>query len=321
MSEPIAKIHDHFFRDIMTDKRVARDFFATHLPEDLRQTVDLNHLELLPESNTDAFLRESIADLVFKTQIHGLDAYLALMIEHQSSPDPLMALRCEKYRCDFLWQHIKQNPGTKTIPLVIPLVLYHGRHTWKYSTDVRDLIDAPKLLVDQYGFKPYLLIDLNTIDDHELKRHAWSGVMDLALKHIFARDVLPHLKNMMTLLQQLDQADGWSVIETVIKYLLDRGQMDKQDFITVIQRELTPALGEKIMTVSEQLIAEGMHRGIQQGMQQGVQQGMRMAKLDDARKMLAKGLDEKLIVEITDLSPEEIRAEAKILKQSTSTLA
>ena len=305
MSENITKVHDHFFRDIMTDKRVARDFFEAHLPADLRQIVDLNILEMLPESNTDGFQRESIADLVFKTKIHGLDAYLALMVEHQSSPDPIMALRCEKYRCDFLWQYIKQNPGTKTIPLVVPIVLYHGRQTWKFSTDVRDMIDAPKHLVDQYGFKPYLLVDLNTIDDEALKQHAWSGVMDLALKHIFARDVLPHLKDMLTLLQQLDQTDGWGVVETVIKYLLNRGQMDKQDFIAVIQRELTPTLGEKIMTISEQLIAEGM------------QKGRHLDKLEITHKLLAKGLDENFIAEITELTPEEIRAESEKLKQST----
>lgn len=301
MKHQIPKAHDHFFRDIMTDKRVARDFFEAHLPADLRQAVDLNVLELLPESNTDGYQRESIADLVFKTQIHGFEAYLALLVEHQSSPDPIMPLRCEKYRCDFLWQHIKQNPGTKTIPLVVPMVLYHGKQAWKYSADVRDMIDAPQHLVDQYGFKPYLLIDLSTIDDDTLKQHAWSGVMDLALKHIFARDVLPYLKDMMALLQQLDQADGWSVIETVIKYLLDRGQMDKQAFITVIQHELTPELGDKIMTVSEQLIAEGMQKG----------------RLKAAQKMLAEQLDEALIARITDLSPEEIRAEAEKLKKST----
>ncbi len=80
--------------------------------------------------------------------------------------------------------------------------------------------------------------------------------------------------------------------------------MNKDEFITLIQQELSPELGEKIMTVSEQLIAEGMQKGIH------------LAKLDSARKMRAERLNNTLIAKITGLSLDEIRAEADKLAQS-----
>jgi hypothetical protein len=54
-----------------------------------------------------------------------------------------------------------------------------------------DLVDAPKEWVEAYFLKPFTLIDLNKIEDEELKQRSWAGVMELTLKYIFARDMLP----------------------------------------------------------------------------------------------------------------------------------
>jgi predicted transposase/invertase (TIGR01784 family) len=77
----------------MSDKRVAREFFEAHLPEDLRNLADLNKLELEPGSYIDDVRQESITDMLFKTQIDGHLAYLYLTVEHQSRPDSLMPFR------------------------------------------------------------------------------------------------------------------------------------------------------------------------------------------------------------------------------------
>lgn len=49
---------------------------------------------------------EAIADLVFKVLLQKNEAYLHLMIEHQSTPDKLMAFCAENYRSNFLAQHV-----------------------------------------------------------------------------------------------------------------------------------------------------------------------------------------------------------------------
>ena len=70
--------------------------------------------------------------------------------------------------------------------------------------------------------------------------------------------------------------------------------------------KLQPILGEDFMIT----IADSFR-------QEGRQEGIHLAKLEDARKMLAKGLDESFIIDITDLSLEDIRAEAEKLKSTT----
>ena len=53
----------------------------------------------------------------------------------------------------------------------------------------------------------------------------------------------------------------------------------------------------------EEGIAEGMEKGIKQGMEKGMSQ----RSLEIARKMLAKGLDEASVMDMTGLTAEEIK--------------
>ena len=61
----------------------------------------------------------------------------------------------------------------------------------------------------------------------------------------------------------------------------------------------------------EEGIAEGMEKGMKQGMEKGIKQGMEKGmsqrSLEIARKMLAKGMDEASIMDMTGLTSEEIK--------------
>ena len=60
----------------------------------------------------------------------------------------------------------------------------------------------------------------------------------------------------------------------------------------------------------EEGIAEGMEMGMKQGMEkgraEGMEKGMSQRSLEIARKMLAKGMDEASIMDMTGLTAEEI---------------
>ena len=297
----IAKAHDHFFRMAMSDKRVAREFFETHLPEDLRKIVDLNCLELQSGTYIDDMRQESIADMLYKTVIEGHEAYLYLAVDHQSRPDELMPFRILKYVCNIIDQHIN-NTGSKRIPLILPLVVYHGKQPWLYSTDINDLVDAPKKLVETHFLKPFMLVDLNLIDDAVLKQNTWLGVMELTLKHIFARDMLPYIRDIIELLKRLEKANGKNFAEIVLTYILDRGEMsDKEAFLGLVKTELPPEIGDKIMTIAEQFKAEGVQAGKQAGIAESIH----------AAKLIQQGYDIESIAKTTGLSIDNI----KLLKE------
>ena len=52
---------------------------------------------------------------------------------------------------------------------------------------------------------------------------------------------------------------------------------------------------------------EGMEKGRAEGMEKGIEEGMSQRSLEIARKMLAKGMDEASIMDMTGLTVEEIK--------------
>ena len=52
---------------------------------------------------------------------------------------------------------------------------------------------------------------------------------------------------------------------------------------------------------------EGIAEGMEKGMKQGMEKGMNLRSLEIARKMLAKGIDEVSIMDMTGLTAEEIK--------------
>ena len=289
--EIVTNPHDQFFREAMKDKRVSEAFLKRHLSADLCAVVDFKNLVLQPRSQSNAVRKESIVDLLFKTSIAGKEAYIYLLLEHQSSPEPLMAFRVLEYTVNAIRDHLKKH-NTKKIPLILPLVIYHGR-PYQFKRDINDLVDAPKDLVDQYFLKPFQLVDLNEIKDEELKQQMWSGAMEFALKHIFERDMLPYLREIAPVFKKIVRQGGDDFIGIVLQYIIESAELsDKIAFIELINTNISYEIGEKIMTVKEQWKQEGELK----------------SKMEIARRMLAEGSDLAFITKVTGLSIAQIRS-------------
>jgi predicted transposase/invertase (TIGR01784 family) len=295
----ITNPHDQFFRTAMADIRVARDFLNAWLPHDLRSRMDFSKLEMQPRSYINEVRQESEVDVLFKTTIDNKEAYLYFLLEHQSKPDPLMPFRLLKYLCNIMDDHLKTHK-TKKLPLIYPLVVYHGMQKYPFSTNLNDLVDAPKELIDQYFLKPFHLIDLGEIDDETLKQHAWSGAMEFALKHIFSRDILPWLKNIANLMRELDHCGGRDFIAIVLQYILERGEISDQDeFFKLIDTKISPEVGEQIMSLATQLKEEGRV--------EGRLEGELNKEREIAKRMLEEGSEPAFVVKVTGLSLEQLK--------------
>ncbi len=289
-SSRIVHAHDAFVRTVMSDMRIAREFFTVHLPDDIKSLINLDHLILQPRSYIDDVRKESTVDMLYKTLMNEEEAYLYLIVEHQSSPDELMPFRMLKYTCNVMDHHIKTSKQKK-LPLVYPLVIYHAERTYPYSTDIKDSVAAPREIIERYFLKPFQLIDLGRIDDQELKQHAWVGVMEFVLKHIFARDILPFLQDIAEILRSIACSGGRDFVSIVLQYALERGELkNKPAFFELINTQISSEVGEKVMTLAEQLRAEGVQQG----------------KIEVAERLLAKGEKAAYVTEITGLSLDKL---------------
>ncbi|CNF62753.1 putative transposase [Yersinia enterocolitica] len=119
--------HDALFKNFMTQAATACDLLEFHLPPELRQLCDLSTLRLESGSFIENNLRACYSDVLYSLKTTAGDGYVYALIEHQSSPDKHMALRMMRYAIAAMQSHLEA--GNDQLPLVIPMLFYHGMVT------------------------------------------------------------------------------------------------------------------------------------------------------------------------------------------------
>src|SRR3990167_10465233 len=197
--------HDSFFRAAMGDHRVAKEFFEHHLPKTILSKVDFNSLHLENSSFIDEQFQATVADILYSVNLNKHLGYFYLLVEHQRKPDKLMPYRLWRYMLRIMGQHLKRKGHNDTLPVVVPMVFYNGAAAYPYSTDFFTLFKDQEFLAREILLKPFTLVDVTQIPDQEIKNLRWVGVMEFVQKHIFARDFLPILEELVPLLATLER--------------------------------------------------------------------------------------------------------------------
>lgn len=279
MNKKIISPHDKVFKKAMADVRVARNFFEHYLPQNIKELIDLDILSLSPNSYVDDDLNNSSSDVLYETQIANMPAFLYILIEHYSSAKPFIPLKNLHYKVRIWFDYIAQNPETKTLPLIVPLVFYNGETPYIGPKDIRELIHAPNDIIDKILFKPFHLIDTHHIDDETLREQYWAGILIFLMKHIHARDFIRYINPFAELIREMikNEGDGASnYIEILLKYFLKAGKSDQpRHIIDTVVKYVSKPLGDKIMskTIIEWWQEEAREEAKQEGKLEGKLEG------------------------------------------------
>ena len=292
--------HDAIFKKFMGDLAVARVFLEKHVPASLRPLLNFNTLTPCPGSFVETNLRHRFSDLLYSVQTPQGEGYIYCLLEHQSSPEKLMAFRLMRYSLAAMQQHLDN--GHAQLPLVIPLMFYHGcRSPYPYTNNWLDCFSDPQIARQIYC-QPFPVIDITVIPDHEIMTHGNIALLELVQKHIRARDMTAVLEDIASLINRWPLSID--LLKSLLTYLCQTGNaQDVKVFISKLQY-LSPAYQEEIMTIAQQLEALGKREGMFKGMKEG-----RLAEKEDiARQLYLHGIDTALIQEVTGLSAEKLES-------------
>ena len=139
-------IHDRTFKNAMSHISVARDFFDHYLPTAIRDIIDFDTLDPQPNSYIDKELDELRSDVLFAVNIADHSGYLYLLCEHQSDLDPLMPFRLWGYMIKIWEEHLKKTKDKK-LPLIFPMVFYHGKAVYSGPRTLKTLIQGPEDII------------------------------------------------------------------------------------------------------------------------------------------------------------------------------
>src|SRR3990167_4017173 len=269
--------HDRFTRSLMTNPKVVEEFFKVNLPKDIQKAIDFSSLELQKDSFIDDHLKLQIADLLYSVKFNGQPGFIYLLIEHASTPDPLLPFRMLKYMVSIMNHHLKARSGNK-LPFIYPMILYTGEKPYPYSMD---------------------LIDLTQVSDEELKPYLWFGTMALTLKHIHDPDVLPFFEGLLGFLKRLEKQGEESYIYSVVTYMVGAGETPSQESFLQTVKKLETISEEKLMTLAEYFIErykpEVLKRGMEKGREEGLEEGRKVRDIEIAKSLLSKGISIEII--------------------------
>ncbi len=286
--------HDALFKNFMTQPATACDLLEFHLPPELRQLCDLSTLRLESGSFIENNLRACYSDVLYSLKTTAGDGYVYALIEHQSSPDKHMAFRLMRYAIAAMQSHLEA--GNDQLPLVIPMLFYHGMVTpYPYPMSWLQAFSVPTLAGQLYGGN-FPLIDVTVIPDNEIMTHRRIALLELLQKHIRQRDLAELLDQLVMLI-----ASGYTTedqLKAAINYIIQVGETAEPEALIRSMANRLPQHEESLMTIAQKLEQKGEARGIVKGRVEG--------KLDVARTMLANGLDRATVMKMTGLREEEL---------------
>lgn len=262
-------------------------------------------MKLAPDSFIEKNLRAFYSDVLWSLKTCEGDGYIYVVIEHQSTPDAHMAFRLMRYATAAMQRHL--DAGHKTLPLVIPMLFYHGaKSPYPFSLCWLDEFDDPALARQLYA-TAFPLVDITVVPDNEIMQHRRIAMLELVQKHIRQRDLMGLVERLAVLLITGNAND--SQLKALFNYLLiQHGSTPRfGKFIREVARRV-PQHKERLMTIVDRIRESGRRKGKREGVQQGIHQGKQEEALRIAHTMLEQGINREMVLMITGLSDEEIKA-------------
>ncbi|EMP3058579.1 Rpn family recombination-promoting nuclease/putative transposase [Salmonella enterica] len=303
--------HDPLFKLFLREPETAKDFLAAHLPQDIRSLVNLDSLRLESGSYVDEQLKEQHSDILYSVKMaQGEQCLLYCVVEHQSTEDEMMAWRMTKYTIRAMSDHL--NKGHKKLPVVVPLLFYHGDvRPYPYSMDWLDCFEQPEL-ARQVLSKPWPLIDVSELNDDDIKSHRRMALLEMVQRDIRLRDGKELLARLVQLIQM--ELNSREQVEAVLRYTILNGMAgeDISSYINQLSGDI-PEYEDLMGTIAQQLEDKGIQKGIRQGIEQGIQQGIEQERLAAQKKLLEtayalldNGVSLEVVIKSTGLSRETL---------------
>ncbi len=268
-SVDLSRPHDKYFRRVFTNKPDAASLLRAYVPEAVARTVRWATLDLLPARFVSSEWHDSESDLLFSVEREpdAAPVLLYVLLEHQSSPDRWIRLRVLNF-CVQVWERWRHK-DERRLPLIVPLVLYHGAQPWQHEREFAELFtDAPP----QWRWVPrfeHLLVDLARQNAESVPGAPAARLAQVAMMAAFrqAREVL--LESATRLMGELYRAMGFDEVTKHVEYVLATQPDEYRSVFVDALRRNVPGRGGDVMNYVEQLIERGRREGRQEGKLEG----------------------------------------------------
>jgi predicted transposase/invertase (TIGR01784 family) len=236
-----------------------------------------------------------------KLKSNHKDAFIYILFEHKSREEWFICLQLLKYLVRIWEQFLKQNKEAKYLPVIIPLVIYHGKPKWSISENFISLFEETTDLEQYIPDFSYNLYDISHMPDEDIQGTPLLKIFLTTFKYIYSPELRNKLWDILKLFLELsDKTKVSEYLEVLLRYLVNSpGEFNKKELHEQVA-SLIEEGGDIMQTIAQQLREEGIKIGEEE-----------KAK-ETAKNLLEMGIDIDKIAKATGLKKEEVEKLASI---------
>jgi hypothetical protein len=266
---PLHQPNDHLFKSVFSSPINAAGLLKHHLPPDLSAVLNAESLTVENPPFLDPSFSSLESDLFLKVGLSGNDAFLLVLLEHQSSPDARLPLRILGYIVRVWERFARENSASAELPPVFPFLIAQTNRPWTGPTSLTDIIDIPRALKNLlHRHQPQLRV--HALDLFKTPYNHLGGTPDgqLALRALKAKPV-----------QALLSDEVWSACESegvsadaltsFLLYTLDAVE-DSEDVFKRAKHSRSKTMNTQPMSALQKLIHEGRTEGFRAGQREAI---------------------------------------------------
>jgi predicted transposase/invertase (TIGR01784 family) len=291
-------LHDEVVKEYFSDIETARSFLTEYLPAEIVKDMDFNTLRICKDTFINKKLAKYFCDILYQVNLNNIGIFIYLLIDHKSREEPFMGFQFLKYMVRIWELYLKQNKKAETLPVIIPIVIYHGPGKWEVDKRFTSFFKAPGYLEDYIPDFNYRLYDISHVPDEEIKGEVLLRILLMTLKYVFTPGLTYKLREeIFPLFFELkDKKKGTEYLEVLIKYLSrSAGNLPEKELNESVT-QLFEEGGVIMQTLAEKWKKEGKREGKKEGIK------------ETAKRMLLNDFSVEQVVTGTGLSEKEVKA-------------
>ena len=281
--------HDALFRAVFERVEAVRGECRAVLPAEVLEELHLGRVTAVPGHFIDAALRATESDALFRIAHRRREAFVYVLLEHQSRSDATMPLRLLRYMTS-IWERALAEAPTQTLSPIIPIVISNVPGGWKGPRSFQELFEETGGFDEFLPRFDFIVDDLHELDVEALQRREVSPFARLALWVMrTARDEARLARENETFRRELhglslaaprDSARLLVYLEAVspeaFHIVVDGLNTSRQEYARMITAMDIYRAGrrEEYLALMEKGLKKGLEKGLKQGRKEGFEQGL-----------------------------------------------
>jgi len=179
----LSQPHARTFEYVLRNKEAAASL--------LKDKLDFRTLRISNIKYIDKKLKDYFSDLLYEIKLKPghKSVFIWLLFEHKCREEWFICLQLLKYMVGIWELYLKQNEKAKYLPVIIPLVIYHGKPKWSISERFVSLFEEPSDMEEYILDFKYNLYDISHMPDEEIRGTPLLKIFLTTFKYIYSPEL------------------------------------------------------------------------------------------------------------------------------------